>query len=333
MNKFGKFILWAALVFVLVAVGILVLAFAKSLTATPTHSMIDSSLTIGYAGVSSENYGGAATGLGMTGSGVVSAVRSLAKNANMEMAAPEIAPQADSVGSAKNNTERMIVKTGDLSVVVKDVRDSIQAVAQFATTQGGFVVNSNVYKIGLVPRGAIVIRIPAKKFDQGINEVKTLGEVVGEQSNGQDVTEEYVDLEAQLRNLRATETQFLAIMVKAQKIVDILNVQRELTAVRGDIERLQGRMKYLKQKADLSTITVNFSTDPAVLPTYDNTPQWKPWAEVKAAARALLEFGKRLVNVAIWLVIFVPIWAIVAVVVWVVVKIIQRIKQKIERND
>ena len=322
MNKIGKFILWVAALFVLVAFGFLIMAYARSVSSsrstTASMAMVDNNMGMAY---------GQATGLGLSGGVVSNVVRSFVKSADMQAVAPEMA-SAPNNANDQNTANRLIIKTGDLSVVVKDVREAIQTVTKYATTQGGFVVNSNVYKSGLIPRGMVTIRIPANKFDQGMNEVKTIGEVMSENSNGQDVTEEYVDLDAQLRNLRVTETQFLAIMAKAEKIADILNVQRELTTVRGEIERLQGRMKYLKQNADLSTITVNFSTDPSVLPTYDNTPQWKPWAEVKSAARALLEFGKQLVNVLIWLVIFVPVWAVIALVVWVIVKIVNRIKTK-----
>lgn len=318
MNKIGKFILWAMVILLLVAFGmVVVVVLARFLflsKGTAAMSVSDNTMEMAYGG---------ATGMGLSGGEVTSAVRSFVKSADMQVAAPNVAPQAAVVES----TSRMIVKTGDLSVVVKDVREAIKTVSQYAVAQGGFVVNSNVYKSGIVPRGMVTIRIPANKFDQGMNEVKAVGEVVSENSNGQDITEEYVDLDAQLRNLRATETQFLAIMIKAEKIADILNVQRELANVRGEIERLQGRMKYLKQNADLSTVTVNFSTDPSVLPTYNNTPQWRPWAEVKSAARSLLEFGKHFVDALIWFVIFVPVWVVLVLVVWAIVKIVNKIKQ------
>ncbi|MFA7653815.1 MAG: DUF4349 domain-containing protein [Candidatus Magasanikbacteria bacterium] len=326
MQKIGRFFLWSASVLVLVAFGVLIIGLAQFLVNSKTHSTSVSSV-----GLESDYSYDQITGMGMSDGAVVTAVRSLAKTANMQMAASEIAsPVNDTIASA-NTTERMIVKTGNLSIVVKDVRASIKAVSEYAVAQNGFVVNSNVYKSGLIPRGTITIRILSKKFDQGMNEVKALGEVVGEQSNGQDVTEEYIDLDAQLRNLQATEKQFLAILAKAVKIEDILNVQRELTNVRGNIERLQGRMKYLKQSADLSTITVNFSTDPEVLPAYDNSQKWKPWAEVKTAARALWEFGKGMVNVLIWLVIFIPVWTIVALIIWLVYKVYRRIQN--DRHD
>ena len=316
--------MWVLVCFILLAIGLFIIAWSKNLSVSQSNSGLRSNdLSYGTtAGMAAVGESAGYTGLGVSANSVVDSIQSLSKG----MVAPSAAP------SPGAQIDRMIIKNGALSLVVKDVKESIKAVSDYAVKQGGFVVSSNVYKNGLIPYGTIEVRVPAAKFDAGLTEVKALGEVVSESANGQDVTEEYVDLDAQLRNLRATEAQFLAIMAKAVKIEDILNVQRELTNVRGDIERLQGRMKYLKQSSDLSTITVNFATDPAVLPSYDNSTQWKPWAEVKAAARALLEFGKGLVNLLIWLVIFVPIWAIIAVVVWLVVRVVNKIKNKVGRD-
>jgi len=294
------------------------------------------------ATVAPQNYGGTygemgaaagSSGIGLSSGGVVNSIRSMAKGVMSESSAPVYDSASPNVSPNPSGatTDRMIIKTGFLSVVVKDVKDSIKAVSEYAVKQGGFVVSSDVSKQGLAPYGTVTVRVPVNKFDQGLADVKALGESVSEQVNGQDVTEEYVDLDAQMRNLRATETQFLSILSKATQIQDILAVQRELTNVRSDIERLQGRMKYLKQSADLSTITVNFSTDPSVLPAYEKTPQWRPWAEVKSAARALLEMGKGLVNTLIWLAIFIPVWALVGLVIWLIYKIYNRFAH--HRND
>ena len=230
-------------------------------------------------------------------------------------------------GASANVTDRLIIKTGSLSMVVKDVKEAIIKIADYAKTKGGFVVSSETSKAGVAPYGEITVRIPANIFDNGVTEIKQLGQVESENVNGQDVTEEYVDLDSQLKNLRASETQFLQIMQRATKIEDVLAVQRELTWVRRDIERIEGRMKYLKESANLSTLTVYLSTDPNVLPTLDDTDQWKPWAEVKIAARSLLVVGKSLANFAIWLVVYLPLWVVIGLVVWGIIKIIKKKKQ------
>ncbi len=226
--------------------------------------------------------------------------------------------------------ERLIIKTGEISVVVKDVPVTIKSIANYAEKNGGFVVNSQISKSGLAPYGEITVRIPSKEFEKGILEVKSLGDVQRENVVGQDVTEEYVDLDSRLRNLMATEKQFLAILAKAEKITDILAVQRELSDVRSNIEVLQGRMKYLKTSADMSSLTVYLSTDPSVLPTIEDSNEWKPLAVLKAAVRGLIVVGKSLANLVIYFAVFIPLWILIALVVWVVRMLVLRARRRSE---
>ncbi|HQF57510.1 MAG TPA: DUF4349 domain-containing protein [Candidatus Magasanikbacteria bacterium] len=232
------------------------------------------------------------------------------------VASDSIMVTEESIKSSVNKNERMIIKTGSLSMVVKDVNEVIVGITKYATDNGGFVVYSNIYKSGIAPTGEVTVRIPVNVFDTGIDEIKKMGEIKSESVNGQDVTEEYVDLDLQLKNLRAAENQFLQIMNRAVKIEDVLAVQRELTNVRGQIESIQGRMKYLSQSVELSTLTVYLSTDPNELPTLNPEDKWKPWAQVKDAARSLIAVSKSLVNLIIWLVVFLPVWLIIFGLVW-----------------
>ncbi len=242
----------------------------------------------------------------MAGTGV-----SNSKDESAMMVAQDSVVQNETVVTA----DRLIIKNGSLTMVVKDVKVAVSAIIKYAESKGGFVVNSNITKDGLAPYAELTVRIPATEFDNGLGEVKQMGEVKSELVNGQDVTEEYVDLQAQLKNLSASESQFLEIMKRAVKIEDVLAVQRELTNVRGQIEGIQGRIKYLEQSAKLSSLTVYLSTDPNVLPALDQENKWKPMAEVKAAARSLVVVGKALVNLMIWLVIYIPLWILIVLIV------------------
>jgi hypothetical protein len=239
---------------------------------------------------------------------------------------PSEAPQI-----AANEIKRMVVKTGTMSIVVKDVRLGIKKVAEYAEKNGGFVVSSNISQSGNAPYGTIAIRIPSEKFDASLGEAKSLGEVVSEFTQGEDVTGEYYDLDAQLRNLQATEQQFLAIMKQATKIQDILDVQNELTEVRGRIEQIQTRMKVLKQTADYSSLTITLSTDPSVLPVVETQGEkWKPLAEAKEAARDLLDLGKDLVSVVIWVAVFTPVWGFVLIIAFVIWRKVRKGKVEVK---
>lgn len=226
--------------------------------------------------------------------------------------------------------DRLIIKTGEVSVVVKDVPGTIKSIAAYVEKNGGFIVNSQISKTSLAPYGEITVRIPSKGFDSGLLEVKSLGDVQRENVVGSDVTEEYMDLDARLRNLMAAEKQFLTILEKAEKIPDILAVQRELTQVRSNIESLQGRMKYLKTSADMSSLTVYLSTDPSVLPTIEDSNEWKPLAVLKSAVRGLIAVGKWLANLVIYLAVFIPLWILIVLIVWGIRALVRRSRARSE---
>lgn len=227
---------------------------------------------------------------------------------------PSPAPVAPGVPGA---TEKLIVKTGQLSLVVKDVPQTIALLTTLTEQAGGFVVESNLYKNGDIPTGYVTVRLPVKLFDQGVGDIKKLGEVVSESLRGTDVTAEFVDLESQLRNYRATEDQLLAILKRAGSISDILEVQNQLTNIRGQIESIQGRMKYLQQTADFSSLTINLSTDPSTLPIIQKDgEQWKPLATFKAAVQSLILLGQALVDFLIWFGTYSPIWVGIILIGW-----------------
>jgi hypothetical protein len=233
-----------------------------------------------------------------------------------DMAAPSIGMPGQMPAAPSDGMARKEIKTGSLSVVVDDVVTAVDQVNTLVGAQTGYVVASYISKDARFPSASVSVRVPAAKFDASMTELKKLGDVKSVQVQGQDVTEEYVDLEARLGNLRVTETQFAEIMKKASKIEDILAVQAQLSQVRGEIESLLGRKKYLDQNVEYSVISLNFSTSVDQLPVIDEDDEWKPLAILKAAVRDLLNLGRGVLNVVIWLVVFVPVWAILVGVIY-----------------
>ena len=155
------------------------------------------------------------------------------------------------------DTERMIVRTGNMQLVVEDVLDAIDRITGLAESFDGYVVSSSSWREGERLRGTITIRVPAKHFADAMRSINELAvEVTSQNTSSKDVTEEYVDLSAKLQNLEATEQQLLRIMEKAEKVEDILAVQKELSRTREEIERTKGRMQYLERTSETSLIEV-----------------------------------------------------------------------------
>lgn len=156
--------------------------------------------------------------------------------------------------------ERMIVRTGNMWLVVNDVPIALDRIANLAESLGGYVVSSNRWKEDKRLAGTIAIRVPAEDFSYVMEALRELAvDVTSEDTSSKDVTEEYVDLSAKLKNLEATEEQYLRLMEKAEKVEDILNVQRELSKTRGEIEQTKGRMQYLERTSATSLIRVQLN--------------------------------------------------------------------------
>jgi len=153
--------------------------------------------------------------------------------------------------------DRMIVRTGDISLVVSDVADALENIIKLAGDYEGYVVSSNSWRDGNRLVGNIAFRVPAESFDDAVRSLRQMAvEVNSESTSSTDVTEEYVDLTAKLHNLEASEEQLLKLMEQAGSVEEILEVQRELTSTRSQIEQIKGRMQYLEQTSSTSLINV-----------------------------------------------------------------------------
>ena len=181
---------------------------------------------------------------------------------------------------------RKVVKTADLGLRSKEVRESAARAQQVAANAGGTVLSSQVYKSGDSVTADLVLSVPSEEFERVLDELRGLGQKVTTDSiSGQDVTEEYVDLESRERNLRATEESLLRLYEKAGNVEEALSIQRELTGIRGEIELVQGRIKYLDQRSTYSQITLGIQPVTGPPPP---RPSWDPGDVVARAWEASL---------------------------------------------
>jgi hypothetical protein len=226
----------------------------------------------------------------------------------------EAAPMQPSKGTAVDTyagtpgEDRMIVRTASLTLVVSDTEVSTTHIKSIVAALGGYVVDSNLWRDTGQLRGTVTVRVPAESLDDAISQFKGLAvKVERESGSSQDVTEQYSDLSAQLRNLEATEKELLELLTtvreKTGKAEDILAVHRELTQIRGQIEQLKGRMQYLERTSEMSAVTIELIPDVLAQPIAGTG--WRPGEAVSGALRALLGTLRFLVEAAIWVVLYI----------------------------
>jgi len=207
---------------------------------------------------------------------------------------------------------RKIIRNIDLSLVVDDINKTIENISNLVDQMNGFVVSSSISGEETINMsGYITIRIPTENVDQTLKLVKNMSvRISNERSYTTDVTEEFIDLTARVNNLKATESQLVKLLDKAEKIEDILAIQRELTSMRGQIESLEGRINYINRTSSTSLISITLS------PTIDNKPiydkSWTPLNTIKSALRGLSGFFESFLDLLIWIAIFSPIWLIIS---------------------
>jgi hypothetical protein len=230
---------------------------------------------------------------------------------------------------APADTERMIVRTADLSLVVTDTESALQSVSSLVTGLGGYVADSKAWRQGEQLRATVKLRLPAGQLDSALASIKKLAvRVERENIGGQDVTEEYSDLGAQLTNLEATERELRELLAevrqRTQKAEDILQVYRELTTIRGEIEQVKGRLQYLDNLTDMATVSVELVPDVLAKPVVE--PGWRPLETLKNAGRTLVNALKGLVDVLIYLIVLVlPVLVVVGGILFLLIKGLQRL--------
>jgi len=265
----------------------------------------------------------------------ISAERQFAPGAPME--APPFdafSPDSDEAGGFGGGqalaSERLVIGTANMSIVVTDPAKSVEEIGRMAEEMGGFVVTSNVYQSTygeaqiVADQAMITIRVPSERFAEAVKRIKDAAtEVPTSQESNLDVTADYTDLESQLRNLEAAEEQLLDIMDLSGKIEDVLAVFNQLTQIRGQIEQVRGQMQYFEDSARLSSITVDLIPDVAAQPL--QTPRWQPLVTIKEAFEGLVGTLQSLADFAIGFVIsVVPILAIFLLPIWAVIRYVVR---------
>jgi hypothetical protein len=235
-----------------------------------------------------------------------------------------LAGEPPAFGEGEQGTDRSIIKTGEITVEVDNVPETTGAVRALALELDGFISAS--FQGEFEESATLTMRIPADRFEDALAAIHELdGEVKAEATREEDVTAVVIDIEARLENLRAAEAEYRELLDRAETVEDILAIQNQLFAVRGEIEAHEAQLEYYTDQVDMSTLTV--SIIPVPEPVEQATEDFDPAAIVQEALASLVSFGQWLVGAGIWfLIVGIPALIVFGIVTFVVWRLFRRIR-------
>ena len=240
-------------------------------------------------------------------------------------------------GNTSTDSERLVIRNADLSIVVDDPAVVMEDIIQMAAEMGGFVVESNLYQNTYAPEmtakeATITIRIPAERLDEVRGKIKAFvkdpdEDILSDTVSGRDVTADYTDLQSRLKNSEAAAEQLGLIMDHATDPEDVLRVFNELKAINEQIELLKGQIKYYEESAALSAVSVRIQADESIQPI--EIGGWKPKGVARDALQALIDAYQFIANAAIWVVVFcLPIAIPVGVALYFIIRGARKLRKK-----
>ena len=184
-------------------------------------------------------------------------------------AAPTPSALAEPPGSGGGNTnlqlaQRRVISTASISIAVEEVQVATVEVRRIAENLGGFVEHLSSSGGASSQQANITIRVPQDRFFTAVERLMALGEVQNQNQGSEDMSSQFIDLEAQLHSAQRREQSLLSLLEKAVKLSDILTLEQQLNRVRTEIERLQGQLDFLERRVEFATISV-FLFPPALV--------------------------------------------------------------------
>ncbi len=220
--------------------------------------------------------------------------------------------------NAPRSSVRMIIKNGEMTLVVADTDRALEQATDIAVNSGGYVVSSKTWDNGDRKSASLTMGVPSDQFEAVQRQLRALAvKVQSDTSSGQDVSDEYVDLQSRLTNLEATAARIRELLKDTKDVDEALQVNIKLSEVESEIEQIKGRMQYLKDRSAFSTMVVNLQPDmPAPTPA-----AWQPGKTVEKAAESAGNLLRGLVDATIWLIVaYGPVLIPLAIVLWLVVR-------------
>lgn len=259
-----------------------------------------------------------------------------------EYEAADAAPKAQSpAGSSPGQwsaaqSERRLIFRADLDLEVEDPRAAAEDARKFVEARGGFLERMEVDGMDTDQTAFAVLRVPQEEYEATLDHLRDSAvEVLRDESARTDVTQEYVDIEARLTNLKAAETELRELMAEARETggttEDIITIYRELTNIRGDIEGLQAQLDALAEQVALSTIHVSFLPIPAG--PAEVVDEWRPGQVFRDARTDLVRALRGLTDTGIYLVVAVlPVLVVLGVIFGLIIWLARGLRRRLGRD-
>jgi hypothetical protein len=251
-------------------------------------------------------------------------------------ATPVSVMKSSGVLASPFRANRLIIKNAELNLLAADIDRAVDQIINIAVSSGGYVIGERTWTQNDLKYAAVTIGVPSDQFEIVQRQVRAVAaRVLSATSSGQDVSDEYVDLEARQRNLEATAARIREFLRQASDAEQALSVNSKLTEVESELEQIKGRMTYLRDRSAYSMMTINLEPQPpAAIPTPTATPMgWQPEKTFTAATGALSAVLQGLGDAAIWLAAFVaPLAVPVSLAVVAVLWLRRRHAKRVMRN-
>ncbi|MFS8652103.1 MAG: DUF4349 domain-containing protein [Caldibacillus sp.] len=236
--------------------------------------------------------------------------------------------------SETSTPDQKIIYTADIHLRVKNLQKTMNEITGEVQRLGGYIVHSNTYTThDDLQQGEVTVRVPQEHFTSFIADVEKMdGEVLSRNVQGQDVTEEYVDLESRLKSLRAQEERLLQFMEQAENTEDLLKISKDLTDVQEKIDSLTGRLRYLENRVEMATVTVRIEERNVEISGLDK--DLNTWEKTVDQFKRSIDW---LIQGFSWLIILVvgnlPIIALLAIILVGAVFFIKKVEKAKPKND
>ncbi len=228
-------------------------------------------------------------------------------------------------GVVGDNALRYVVRNGSIDLTVQNTRETIKNIQDFVTAADGIISYSYLYEIREGVYGAnLTIRVPQERFDSIMAQLESLGKAANIQTGQEDVTMQYVDLESRLNNQKAQEARLVEILEMANNVEEVLEVERELSRGRGEIESMTAQFRFLSDQVNYSTIEVSIKEE------IDPTQTISPGAFDKFGERLLQSFiggvnfvFRAISSVAVALVALLPVIILLGILgylIWIITR-------------